>query len=240
MSASPTSATSLQALATVIQSIPDPRSKQGVSHPFAGLLALVLLGLTARKIYISHIVEWAKYHWKELKEPLGFHSEKPPSDTTISRTLAKLTLKDFQQALTTFFRFLLAEQSNLTAAVDGKTSKQFRLADGGAIHMLNLFIHDFNLVLAQYSVKGDKTNEGNCLKQHAEEFFAKYPFVQLLTGDAAFTNRPLMQVLKDLGKDYLFCVKSNQPTILESLVQTFADVDWEEQEPQKIEKKEAA
>jgi len=234
------SALSLCALAAAIQSVPDPRSKQGVSHPFAGLLALVLLGLTARKIYMSHIVEWAKYHWKELKEPLGFKSEKPPSDTTISRALAKLSLKDFQQAMSTFFQFLLAEQTHLTAAVDGKTSKQFRHADGGAIHMLNLFIHDFNLVLAQYSVKGDKTNEGNCLKQHAEEFFKKYPFVQLLTGDAAFTNRPLLQVLQDLGKDYLFCVKNNQPTLLESIVQTFADVDWDKQEPQKIEKKEAA
>ena len=233
-------ATSLHALAVAIQSVPDPRSKQGVSHPFAGLLALVLLGLTARKIYMSHIVEWAKYHWEELKEPLGFDSEKPPSDTTISRALAKLSLKDFQKAMTTFFQFLLAEQNHLTVAVDGKTSKQFRLADGGAIHMLNLFIHDLNLVLAQYSVKGDKTNESNCLKQHVEEFFEKYPFVQLLTGDAAFSNRPLMQVLKDLGKDYLFCVKSNQPTLLESLVQTFANVDWEQQEPQKIEKKEAA
>jgi len=102
MSATPTSttATSLHALATAIQSIPDPRSKQGVSHPFAGLLALVLLGLTARQIYMSHIVEWAKLHWQELKEPLGFDSEKPPSDTTISRALAKLKLKDFQQAMT--------------------------------------------------------------------------------------------------------------------------------------------
>jgi len=106
--------------------------------------------------------------------------------------------------------------------------------------MLNLFIHDFNLVLTQYSTRGDKTNEEGCLRQHAEEFFEKYPFVQLLTDAAAFSNRPLLKVLKDLGKDYLFCVKKNQPTVLESLVQAFAHVDWEEQEPQNIEKKEAA
>jgi hypothetical protein len=231
---------SLCALATTINAIPDPRSKHGISHPFAGLLALVLIGLTARQIYMSHIVEWAKNHWQELKEPLGFKSKKPPSDTTISRALAKLSLKDFQKAIATFFQFLLAEQNNLTVAVFGKTSKQFHLADGGVIHMLNLFIHDFNLVLAQYSVKGNKTNESHCLKQRAEEFFEKYPFVQLLTGDAAFTNRPLLQVLQDLGKDYLFCVKSNQPTLLESIVQTFAGVDWEKVQPAKIEKKEAA
>ena len=234
------SADSLSALATAIQSVPDPRSKQGVSHPFTGLLALVLLGLTARQIYISHIVEWAKHHWHELKTPFGFKSEKPPSATTISRAFAKLSLKDFQQAMTTFFQFLLAEQRNLTAAVDGKTSKQFRHADGSAIHLLNVFIHDFHLVLAQYPVSGEKTNEGNCLKQHAEEFFEKYPFVQLFTGDAAFTTRPVLQVLQDLGKDYLFCVKNNQPALLESIVQTFANIDWDKQEPQKIEKKEAA
>ena len=231
---------SLNTLAKALKSVPDPRSRQGISHPFNGLLALVLVGLTARQIYMCHIVEWAKNHWQELKEPFKFKSEKPPSDTTISRALAKLKIKDFQKAMMEFFQFLLAEQSNLTVAVDGKTSKQFHQADGEAIHMLNLFVHDFNLVIAQYSVKGDKTNESNCLKQHAEKFFEKYPFVQLLTGDAAFTNRPLIQVLKDLGKDYLFCVKNNQPTLLESIVQTFADVDWEKIAPTKIEKKEAA
>ena len=231
---------SLSALAATLKSIPDPRSRQGLSHPFAGLLALVLLGLTARHISMSHIVEWAKHHWQELKTPLGFKSSQPPSATTLSRSLAKLSLKDFQQALSNFFRSLLAEQNNLTVAVDGKTSKQFHRKGGGVIHLLNLFVHDFNLTIAEFSVKGDKTNEANCLKQHAEAFFEKYPFVQLLTGDAAFTTRPLLQVLQDLGKDYLFCVKNNQPTLLESMVQTFADVDWENPHFQRQEKKEAA
>ena len=121
--------TSILQIAETLKSIPDPRSKQGVSHPFSGLLALVLLGLTARQIYISHIVKWA--------------------------------------------------------AVDGKTSKQFRQADGEPIHMLNVFVHDLNATLAQYSVKGEKTNEEACLKLHAAELFAQYPFIKLLTGRAA-------------------------------------------------------
>jgi len=82
------------------------------------------------------------------------------------------------------------------------------------------------------------------LKEHAKEFFKKYPFVQLLTGDAAFATRPVMHVLQDLGKDYLFCVKNNQPTLLEAIVQTFAEVDWEKPDNpkifKKVEKKEAA
>jgi hypothetical protein len=78
------------------------------------------------------------------------------------------------------------------------------------------------------------------LKQHAEEFFEKYPFVQLLTGDAAFLTRPLLEVLDELGKDYILCVKKNQPTVLESLEQAFADVEKNEPAFQKHEKKEAA
>jgi hypothetical protein len=140
--------------------------------------------------------------------------------------LAKNSLRDFQQALIEFSQCLLAEQKNLTVAVDGKTSKQFQQADGNPVHMLNLFVHDLSVALAQYCVAEDKTNEEGCLKKHAKEFFEKYPFAQLLTGDAIFASRPLMKVLKDFKKDYLFSVKDNQPTILESMVQAFSCVDW--------------
>jgi len=236
----------IQSLKDTLQRIPDPRSKQGVSHPFTGIVALVILGLTARQIYMTHIVEWAKHYWHELKEPLGFDSEQPPDATTLSRTLARVSLKDFQKALVEFFQSLLANQRNLTVAVDGKTSKQFHQADGSAVHLLNLFVHDFSVVLAQYSCAEDKTNEAGCLKQHAKEFFEKYPFAQLLTGDAIFVGRPLLKILTGLGKDYLFCVKDNQETMLEAMVQAFAGVDWDasdfsskEGQFQKHEKKEA-
>ena len=51
-----------------LQTIPDARSKHDISHPFHGILALALLGLIARQIYMTHIVEWATIYWDELKE----------------------------------------------------------------------------------------------------------------------------------------------------------------------------
>jgi hypothetical protein len=220
-----------------LQAIPDPRSKQGVSHSFHGILALVLLGLLARQISMTHIAEWAKLHWNEIKEPFGFENDQPPNATTLSRTLAKIPLDDLQKALILLFRVLLAEEDHLTVAVDGKTSKQFHRADGHVTHMLNLFVQDFNATLAEYSVNADKTNEEACLRQHAEDFFARYPFVQLLTGDAACCTRPLLQVLEDIGKDYLFCVKNNQPTVFESLEPTLAEQDWSKPSAVKVGKK---
>jgi len=39
---------SLSTLAAAVESLPDPRSKHGVSHPYHGMLLLVLLGLIAQ------------------------------------------------------------------------------------------------------------------------------------------------------------------------------------------------
>ena len=86
------SASSLCALAATLESLPDPRSKQGVSHPYHGMLALVLLGLVAGMPYVAEIYRWAKRNWKILKEPLNFTRKKPPVETTLFRSLNKTVM----------------------------------------------------------------------------------------------------------------------------------------------------
>ena len=51
------SATSLSVLAQTLHSLPDPRSKQGVSHPYHGMLALVFIGLLAEMPYFAILPE---------------------------------------------------------------------------------------------------------------------------------------------------------------------------------------
>ena len=60
---------SLSALVATFESLPDPRSRQGVPHPYHGMLALVLIGLLAQMPYVAEIGRWAKKHWKTLKDP---------------------------------------------------------------------------------------------------------------------------------------------------------------------------
>jgi hypothetical protein len=87
------STTILSQFAESLKAIPDPRSRQGISHP--------------RK-------------------------------TTLSGILA------------------LANEHSLTAAVDGKTSKQMKDNNGDPIHLLNVFVHDLSLTIETYSVKSAK------------------------------------------------------------------------------------
>ena len=216
--------TSLQTLAKAVQSIPDPRSKQGVTHPYHGMLALVLIGLVAGMPYIAHIRRWAKKHWHALREPLNFKKTYPPVDTTFSRNLANVSVEEFQAAFAEFLNAILHETNDtLTAAVDGKAAKAMSDVNGDPLLMLNVFVHDIKVVLDQWSVHGDKTNEPGCLKKHLEKLFDTYPGLNLLAGDAIYAQRPLLEVLHEHGCGYLFQVKENQGDVYDAVKYCFHD-----------------
>jgi hypothetical protein len=208
-------------LVQVFDQITDPRSKKGTYQPCSGILALTFLGLLAGQNYFTHIYQWAKNHWKSLKSPLGFNTKKPPDRTTLSRLLAKISLNELQDAFAVFLSQLLQDKP-LIAAVDGKVSKQILDKDGEVLQMLNVFIHDIKIVLMEWSIKGDKTNEPSCLKRHIGDLLSQFPNLKILTGDAIFAQRPLLEVLKN-KVDYVFQVKDNQPEVLDAIKLTFSE-----------------
>jgi hypothetical protein len=52
-------ATATDSLLGVFQQLTDPRDPRGVRHPFAGLLAIVFLGLLSRQCDFANIGRWA-------------------------------------------------------------------------------------------------------------------------------------------------------------------------------------
>jgi hypothetical protein len=206
--------------------VPDPRSKQGVSHPCTTILAVVLLGLLANVSTPAEIVRWTKRHFKKLSQFLTFGiikgKTKTPCDNTLTRVLKKLSLKDLQNAFAEFVNAILSD-TLIVAAVDGKAAKQTKDENGDPILMLNVFAQKIKLHLASWNVHGDKTNEPTCLKMHLEELFEMYPCLKLLTGDAIFAQRPLLIALQEYHCDYLFQVKDNQPKVHAKMKEIFKD-----------------
>jgi DDE_Tnp_1-associated len=199
----------------------DPRKKRGVRHPYAGLLALTLLGLLCRQSDFTSISRWAKQHWHKLRSPLGFTRKYAPHGTTLGRACAGYRASEFASAMLDWMRGLLGPEAPVAAAVDGKTSKQARDAKGDPIHVLNVFAHDVKACLAQWVVGDGKETEPEALKAHLDELFADWPALQLLTGDALFAQRPLARLITERGKDYLVTIKENQPDLLEAAKTAF-------------------
>lgn len=206
----------LASLANVFAQVPDPRKPRGIRHPMQGILCLVFLGMLGRIRQMEVLVRWAKIHWDQLQEPLGFDRDQPPHSTTISRTLAKCDLRVFGEALIQWVQDFIPDQP-LTAAVDGKTSCQGMDGEGHPLQLLTVMVHDLKIVLSEWSVRGEKTNEPTVFKNHLEELCRLFPALKLFTGDAIFTQRPLAEEIIEQGRDYLLQVKGNQPDIKEAV-----------------------
>jgi len=135
-----------------------------------------------------------------------------------------MNVEQFQKAFAEFLNMILSEKTDsLAAAVDGKVAKQMPDENDDPLYMLNVFVHDIKVTLEQWSVRGDKTNEPGCLKKHLEKLFDTYPTLKILTGDAIFAQRPLLEVLQEHECDYLFQVKENQGDAYEAIQYTFQD-----------------
>ena len=218
-----------------LKKVPDPRSKQGQSHPFATILAIIFLGLLANKTNLAEIQRWAELHYHELKTFLRFRRHKRKSKSTkkpkkvphaisLARVLRKLSLTELQKAFAEFLSAVIADTS-IVASVDGKCSKQMKDTDGHPILMLNVFAQVLKVHLASWHVQGDKTNEPGCLKQHLGELFEMYPCLKLLTGDAIYADRKLLKAIQDHRRDYLVQVKANQPKVHAKMVEVFKEVE---------------
>lgn len=226
----------LESLAEVFAQVPDPRRARGIRHPAQGMLALVFLGLLARIREMAVLQRWAKTHWQTLREPLGFNREKPPHATTFSRTIAGCDLSKFSEAFLAWVKTVVPDQP-LTVAVDAKTSCQGIDTDGQPVQLLTALVHELKLVLGQWSVRGEKTNEPGVLKNHLAELKANFPLLKLITGDAIYAQRSLAQTLLDENCDYLVQIKGNQGDIQDALQHCLGDAHERKPAAQTAEKK---
>ena len=203
-----------------LEQVSDPRKARGVRHPFQAILRLTLLGLVCGQTSLAHIALFARMHWPELKEPLGFVRDYPPHATTISRALAGVRYEQLQGALVGWVARLVADRE-LSAAVDGKWARQSADAQGNPLVMVNVLAHDLKLCLAQWPA-AEKRYEPGVLREQLGQLFEDYPGLGLLTMDALYAERDLCQAIVGQGRDYLVRVKGNRPQALTALAEGFA------------------
>ncbi len=210
-------ANAVPSLRSVLEQLIDPRHRRGVRYPFGSLLALVFLGLLTRHVEFAAMQRWAAAHWDLLRDPLGVNRDHPPCATTLSRAAALLSLEQFQQAFAAWIRAVSEDETIVAAAVDGKTSRNGHRESGDPVRMLNVFAQDVKACLGQWPLEGDKLTEPEVLKAHLADLFERYPALQLLTGDALYSQRNLAEIIVASGHDYLFQIKGNQPDILTAM-----------------------
>jgi hypothetical protein len=194
-------------LRDALAAVPDPRSRHGCRFPHIPCLCLVVLGLLAGRKTIAAILELRANFGNELPLALGFPRCRFPSESALSRLLARLDPVTLEAALTAWALPRLSAEQAGTIAIDGKALKGSRDGEVPGHHLVEAYAPAASAVLAQLRVDS-KTNEHKA----ALELLGILPLKgAVVTGDAMFCQRDVAKTIIEAEGDYVLTVKANQP-----------------------------
>lgn len=203
-------------LSRIREFINDPRSAHGRRHSLETVLAIVVCAVLCGSKGYRAIGSWAESLSVEELIRFGSKRKEPPSEPTIRRVIQRMNAKEFDAHVGQWFLEQKALQSpegihGCGIAMDGKTLRGSHNGGQKAVHLLSAVLHKEGVVIAQDKVD-EKTNE----IKHVVPLFENLNIEgAVVTADALHTQKDIAKYLVEEKKaDYLFTVKSNQPTLL--------------------------
>ena len=105
-------------------------------------------------------------------------------------------------------------------ALDGKRLRGSQHATSPGVHMLHAFSTTFQASVGSLLVPPDSAEMIEII-----ELLKQLPLDgAVVTGDAAFTFRPIIEAIRERGGDYFLFVKANQPELEGEIARAFGDV----------------
>jgi predicted transposase YbfD/YdcC len=222
-----------QALLPYVQTVPDPRGRQGRRYELAVLLVLCLVGFcTGCQGYLS-VARWARALRTEVVRAFGLPQGRTPCAATWLHLFRVLDWEGVAQAFQAW-----AEAACLPApppaatpavpeaaaagtagvadppwqgfAVDGKCLRGSRTVGAEVAHVVSVVAHGSGVSVREVGVRA---KQGELTVAPALLASVLGPG-RVLTGDALFTQRHLCQQIREGGSHYVLVVKENQPTLL--------------------------
>lgn len=192
--------------------IEDPRRAQARRHPLIGILVMSLCAIACGGNGWDEIADIADCHFSWFKSVVPCGKEAPSADT-FRRVIQAIRPESFQRMLQEWLkRCALEKRPGRQVCFDGKA-----LRGSKKVHIVNAYDPDDGIILGQIAVQ-DKENEISALPRLDS-------IVELegtiCTGDAMFTQRKIVERLRERGADYILALKSNQKGLFEAVQKEF-------------------
>jgi predicted transposase YbfD/YdcC len=198
-------------LLAALADLPDPRSRRGIRHGAAVVVAAAACAVVAGSRSYTSIAEWVADLPGDTAARLGIDTGRRPSETMIRRLLQALD----PDRLATVIAGWLAAQLPAPAtgtkpamAVDGKTIRGSRTGDTVARHVLAACDQVTGVVLASTDIDV-KTNEITRFAPLLDQISDLRDVV--VTADALHCQRDHVTYLAERGAHWILTVKNNQP-----------------------------
>jgi len=211
-------------LLSYLETIPDPRKKQGRRHSAACILLLVFVSLLrgSKDLKDTHLFVCLNQRFFQAKLGISL-PHGIPDPTTISRLLGRLEPDDLVGIYLKFLATLGVASSDVLS-YDGKTMCAVS-GEAATRHILSFFSHGQHLALGQVGVDG-KGREIPAFEQLLSQG-TNHNLVagKLLLGDALHTQKATVKATLKAGADYLFVVKGNQRCLGREIAAELATAD---------------
>lgn len=206
-----------------LSAVPDPRSPRGLRYPLAGLLAVAVCAVAAGASSVTAISDWLHDLDDIARARLGF-GRGVPATTTVWRLLIRLDADLLATVLAAWLRTRTRPvvsrrpRYRQVIAIDGKTLRGARRADGTQVHLLSALDTSTGIVLAQVTVNA-KSNEIPAfapMLDAVEQVLGSLHDL-LFVADALHTQTSHAHEIARRGAHLLIPAKGNQPTLFAQL-----------------------
>jgi predicted transposase YbfD/YdcC len=214
-------------LLEVFAGMPDVRSRRGIRHPLASILALACCAMLCGARSYSAIAAWGRNYGAHIARALGFRRT-PPCAATLHLIFRRLDGARFEAQLGAWAESVVASLSPGTGrrpmsepaiALDGKTLRGSRKQGAPGVHLLSAVAHHVGVTLAQQAV-AEKTNEITAVETVLSQLVLTG---RVVTMAALLTQTAVAQSIVDAGGDYVMVVNANPPQLRADIALIFAE-----------------
>lgn len=199
-----------------LEQLPDRRTAKGRRYSLASVVGISLAAMLSGANDLLAIHRWGKRLTPKGLEAFGIKRGRSPCHATYDYVFRSISAEDLERAL----RGLVVAGTVGQVAIDGKRLRGSQHQDSPGVHMLSAFSVRLQASIGALTVPPDSGEMVEAIKLLKE---LPIGAGDVVTGDAAFTYRAMVEAVRAKGADYFLFVKGNQPDLRRELAHAFGD-----------------
>jgi hypothetical protein len=204
---------------TALQGMEDHRTKKGRRFPLPAIIAISLCAMLSGANDLMAIFRFGRRLSPKALRALGVDKKrrKAPCHATYHYVFQSIVADDLAKALGSLVK---VDRGLGHVALDGKRLRGSQHETSPGVHMLHAFSTTLQASVGSLVVPPDSAEMIEVI-----ELLKQLPLDgAVVTGDAAFTFRPIIEAIRERGGDYFLFVKANQPELEGEIARAFGDV----------------
>ena len=199
-----------------LEALPDQRTLKGRRYSLAAIVGISLAAMLSGANDLMAIFRWGRRLTPKGLAAFGIGRGRAPCHATYHYVFRSIAAADLERAL----RGSVPPGSAGHVAIDGKRLRGSQSQNSPGIHVLQAFSTGLQASIGTLAVPPDSAEVIEAIA-----LLKDLPIGagDVVTGDAAFTYRPIIDAIRATGAGYFLFVKANQPELQAEIAHAFGD-----------------